>query len=181
MPVAPVGEPRLKSLTNLTHLAIGKLLSPFALAGGIKVKSYDTEASYYKKFVGAELVLRRDDGELCLKVSGALVKGDTPVLIFEGYPSPEAVAKLTGYELWIERGHLRPLAKGEFYLTDLMGVDVMWQGQSLGKIVNYFETGQLVLEVDCGDKMVLVPFVEHYFGDPNFTTRQLELLNNDLF
>lgn len=145
------------------------------------MKSYSTEASYYKNFVGSELVLRRNEEELYLKVSSALVKGDNPVLIFEGYPSPEAVAKLTGYELWIERGRLRPLEKNEFYLADLMGMDVLWQGKSLGKIASYLEAGQLILEVDCGDRMVLVPFVSHYFGEPNFTTKQVELLNNDLF
>lgn len=92
---------------------------------------------------------------------------------FEGVGQREAAAALTNHRLFIEREDLPALAEGEFYLTDLVGLEVRLPGpdgaagERLGVVAGFFETkahGVCVIRRD-GGKEVLVPFLDHVVLD----------------
>ncbi|MEC9342574.1 MAG: ribosome maturation factor RimM [Pseudomonadota bacterium] len=126
------------------RILVGKFGAPHGVRGEIRLKSFteDPEA-----IAGYE-TLATEDGEpveiLSLRPQGAML-----VARLKGSESREAAEKLTNLELFIERSELpAPEDEDEFYLADLIGLDVVEAGESIGKVaaVQDFGAGD-ILEV----------------------------------
>jgi len=79
---------------------------------------------------------------------------------FEDITTPEEVKKLTNGLIAIPIQDLLPLEEGEFYWTDLEGLQVLTKdGQDLGKVMEIMETGANDVLVVQGDKERLIPYL----------------------
>ena len=64
------------------------------------------------------------------------------LIALEGYESREAVSHLRNYELFVSAADRPPLPDGEFYLHQIIGLQVVSdQGQELGRVAEWIETG----------------------------------------
>jgi 16S rRNA processing protein RimM len=162
-------------------LATGRLLSPFGLKGALKVKSFSGEVEHFAALVGLVVQLKaKGRPDLPLKVVGSDVKGVTPLLIFDGYSSPEKAKLLTGYDVYVDRQQSAPLASNEYYLADLMGAQLVYKGQSLGVVCGYIEAATLLLEVKLlAGKNVYIPFTNYFIGKIGSKGQVIELLNDE--
>jgi 16S rRNA processing protein RimM len=168
----------LKSSTDF--IATGKLLAPFGIKGGMRVKSFSGEVEHFKKLVGYTVRLRRNNSEFFVSVTAVEIKGTMPVLYFKDYPTPEHVKELSGSEIWVERHMAVPLAKDEYYVADLIGCGLIFAGQQIGSIVSYIETNNLLLEVKLADgRLRYVPFIRHFIGTVNLHDKTIELLTDE--
>ncbi len=109
------------------------------------------------------LVVFAGDRELTLRDVVYLPK--TIEVSFEGLSTPEAVRELTNLELFIDRDDLPALEEGEYYLSELIGLQARDEsGTPVGVIKGLIESGpQTLLEVkpDVGSAE-LVPAAEHF-------------------
>ncbi|NIZ46472.1 ribosome maturation factor RimM [Entomospira nematocerorum] len=168
-------------INKLTHLAVGKIYSSFALKGGVKVKPYSDDLSHFRSFKGKVITLLRHDTIKELTVLNTEVKGEWPILFFEGYTTPEiAQSDLKGGEIYVPRHLASPLKKDEFYLGDLIGLNIYYKGNSIGICTSYFEAAHIIIEVQQQDRTVYFPFIKEYFEAPNFINNQVELIKGDL-
>lgn len=82
----------------------------------------------------------------------------------EGFPEREAVARLTNVEIAIHKDQLAPLAPGEYYWHQLVGMNVVnEQGQSFGTVVEVMPTGSNDVLVIQGEKKYLIPYLPGQF------------------
>ena len=98
---------------------------------------------------------------------------------FSGIKSPEAAKVLKGAEVIVDRKYAAPLQKGEFYVEDLKGLEVVTAaGEPLGRISDMVEGGGGdLLEVKLpGGKTRLAPFRNEFFGDVNLEEGKITLL-----
>lgn len=162
-------------------LAIGKLTKPFGLAGGIKAKSFSGENDHFLRLSGLSVQLQMHNHIIPAGVKLVEMKGDIIVMFFHGYPSPEDVAKIRGYEIWVPRHLAAPLQEGEFYMSDLIDCTLEYQGISVGRVVNFFESAQMVLEVlpESG-KPFYIPFSSVFIGEVDLQNKRLQLLDGRL-
>jgi 16S rRNA processing protein RimM len=121
------------------HLQLGYVAGPHGVLGGLKVKLFNADSTAID--VGVALVLRLPDGPARnFVVSRVAVAPGTGVLRvwFEGVDGREAAEALRGHELWIDRAQLPALADDEYYLADLVGLEVVRERdgvcESLGRI-----------------------------------------------
>jgi 16S rRNA processing protein RimM len=93
-----------------------------------------------------------------------------------GIDSREAALKLKGSEVAVRRESLPEPEKGKYYLTDLMGLEVVnGQGQMLGVVKRIFSNGaQDVLEVD-GDRTRLLPWVAAIVKEVDLQARRVRV------
>ena len=98
---------------------------------------------------------------------------------FTGIDSPEAAALLKGAEIIAERKFAAPLNEGEYYVEDLIGLEVVDKNEaSLGRITGMAEGGGGELaevELFSGEKR-FVPFRKEFFGDVNPEKGKIVLL-----
>ena len=83
---------------------------------------------------------------------------------------------LRGADISIPRDALPPVAEGEFYWADLVGLDVVnLQGEHLGQIDDLLETGANDVLVVKGDRERLLPYVDAIVLEVNLVDRMIRV------
>ncbi|MBN2804207.1 MAG: 16S rRNA processing protein RimM [Deltaproteobacteria bacterium] len=71
--------------------------------------------------------------------------------------------RITGSRLYIDKSELPPLEDGSYYIADILGLDVICNGESIGKIINSVNTGGVeVVEVSDDKREIQIPLVDVY-------------------
>jgi 16S rRNA processing protein RimM len=93
-----------------------------------------------------------------------------------GIESREAALKLRGAQVAVQRESLPEPEQGKYYLTDLVGLEVVnEQGQALGVVRRMFTNGaQEVMEV-VGDRTRLLPWVPAIVKKVDLEKKQIDV------
>ena len=122
-----------------------------------------------------------------------------------GIDSPEEVRKFNGWELVVDRKYAHPLGKNEWYIKDLIGCSLIWNGkeaaagtaltESVGTITDVLEGGAgYLLEVSLSEsctvlsddlkhtgsgkiRKVLVPLNLNYICNVNVKEKTIQLMH----
>ena len=94
-----------------------------------------------------------------------------------GIESREAALKLKGSEVSVQRETLPKPEQGTYYLTDLVGLEVVnEQGQALGVVKRMFSNGaQDVMEVVADGKTRLLPWVAVVVKEVDLPNRRVKV------
>lgn len=99
-----------------------------------------------------------------INVLSAQIHNKTIVAQIEGFPEREMVARLTNVEIAIHKNQLEPLAPGEYYWHQLIGMRVInQQGLSFGEVIEVMPTGSNDVLVVKGKKRHLIPYLPGQF------------------
>ena len=145
------------------RVVMGRVSGPYGVQGWVKVEpwseSVSTVAGYPRWW------MRRGGQWTQVVVERALVHGRHVVARLQGCADRDQAFAWRGAEVAIERSLLPAPGPGEFYWTDLVGLQVQnAAGESLGKIAELFSNGAhevlRVVEQDAdGEVERLIPFV----------------------
>ena len=136
------------------RVALAAVAGAHGVKGELRLKlfadSVDSLARHSHLFVGGREYVLRDikDG------------GKTAIARFEGISDRTAAEALRGELVEVDRSSLPPLAEGEYYHADLIGLPCMESGKPVGTVVavENFGAGDL-LEIELSDgKRSLIPF-----------------------
>lgn len=139
-------------------IALGKIAGVFGVKGWVKVFSHTEQRD---GILGYNPWLLRVAGEWKpFKVIAGQVQGKGLVAQLDGIVTREQAEALVGCAIAIPREQLQPLREGEYYWTDLKGMDVVTTGGfSFGKVDSLFETGSNDVMVVRGERERLVPWI----------------------
>ena len=137
---------------------IGKINGVFGVRGQVKVFSYteprENILSYDPWMLGSG-----ENWETHRVVSGK-TQGRGLVAQLEGCEDRDQAQLLVGKEIAIEQSQLPVPGPGEYYWSDLQGLQVITTDQTtLGIVKNLFETGSNDVLVVSGDRERLVPYI----------------------
>ena len=127
------------------HLRLGYVAGPHGVQGGSKVKLFNPASTALEP--GVAVMLKPPNGPTRTFVVSRVGASGTGTLRiwFEGVDDREAAENLRGCELWIDRSELPPLADDEYYLADLVGLEVVRERaegcDSLGRITGVTSNG----------------------------------------
>ena len=103
-----------------------------------------------------------DGSDVAVEITAAWEhKGDW-VLKFRGVDSIDAAERFRTAELWVPLASRGALGEGEFFQSDLIGCRVLDKksGARVGVVEGWQQYGgPPLMEVNCGEREVLVPFV----------------------
>lgn len=144
------------------------------IKGFVKVHPYSDD---FKKFLDLSTVtLKRKDEKKEVQIEECQLYKDCVLVHFKGYDNPEIAKTLNGFVVWIDRNQAAPLKDGENYVADLIGLDVIHDGQSAGKISGCMEGLQgLLLEIRTEDGDHFIPYIDRYFGKVDLASGTIEL------
>lgn len=128
------------------YVCVGQFAGPHGLKGGIRLKSYTEEPENIKGF--KTFYLEGDFSPISPRFSGPAKGGF--IVTLEGVSTPEDAAAFKGKKVFIQKGHLKPAGKDEFYLADLEGLIVKAEtGETLGRAAKVYDFGAgPILEID---------------------------------
>ncbi|SFX29359.1 ribosome maturation factor RimM [Marinospirillum alkaliphilum] len=122
------------------EILLGKITSIFGVKGWVKVYSYTDPMENLLKYSSWQ-VLHNGQRRNFRKLDGKR-HGKGLIARLEGIETPEAARLLAGAEILLSRSELPDLPQGEYYWSQLVGLDVYnQQGQFYGKVDYLLETG----------------------------------------
>ena len=139
-------------------MTIGRISGLFGVKGWVKVHSFTNPRDNVISF-GVWIVKSRA-GERRFEVETGRGQGAGVVAKLRGLDDREQARALIGADIVIERGELPECAPGEYYWTDLEGLEVRnLQDQVLGTVDHLIATAGHDIMVLASDPQRLVPFV----------------------
>jgi 16S rRNA processing protein RimM len=139
------------------RLTIGTILAPHGVRGEFKVRLQTDDPAHLltikRLYLGDETTPRT--------VLGARLHAGNALIRLQGISTPETVERLRGTPLRIRGTDARPLAADEYFLYQMIGLEVFDErGARLGQVTDLIETGAnnvLVIAPDDGGTDILLP------------------------
>lgn len=120
---------------------MGRVLAPFGVQGWIKARAFTAAADGLLAYK-AWWLIAPDGRRRRFSVREARLHGGALLARLEGLSEREEAASWRGATIAVPRGALPALGAGEFYLADLVGLEVVdRRGERLGRVVGVLETG----------------------------------------
>ncbi|CAK0765905.1 ribosome maturation factor RimM [Gammaproteobacteria bacterium] len=140
------------------YVTVGRIVGVFGVRGWVKVQSYtkprDNLLHYHPWFIANSGVFH----ERTLLAGQSHGKG--LVALLDGCTDPTTALPLVGCEVAVPRDAFPPPEEGEYYWTDLIGLQVVTrQGVALGRLDHLMETGANDVLVVQGERERLIPYL----------------------
>ena len=163
-------------------LKIGKVVAPQGLNGEVRIYP-DTD--FPERFLDpGKRWIRKSPKDVPTEISltrGRFIESKNLYVVkFAGVNNRRDAEAIRGHQLVVEEGDRPQLEEGEFYIMDLVGLEVYLHDQQthLGTVKNVASAGNDLLEIELLDEKatkVLVPFVEDYFPVVDLDQGRLEI------
>ena len=154
MSAEPLQIGQQKSVDLNDCVLLGKLVGVWGVKGWLKVFSYTRPRNNIGQYKQWLLVPAAPKGRArkqsvaqnimatAVKVQKCKEQGQNIVARIADIDYRDQAEGLFGLEVYIEKSQLKPLKKGEFYWSDMIGCDVInTQDQTLGTVASIMETG----------------------------------------
>jgi 16S rRNA processing protein RimM len=145
-------------------VVLGRLLAPYGVKGWLHLRTFGDDPASWKRM--PQWWLAREDGSeaqwTAATLSSLRQHGRGWVAKLNGVDTYEAAEAMKGWYVAAPRDELPATENGEYYWTDLIGLQVVnAQGEALGVVESMIETGAHdVVQVRDGEVERLLPFVE---------------------
>lgn len=139
-------------------LIIGKLGAPFGTQGWIKVNSFTEPQENIFQYKPWQFYVNGRWAVIPIKASR--VHANPLIIQLENCLTPDAARLYTGVKIGVDATALLPLPQGEYYWSQLMGLQVFTPtGIPLGTVDHLMETGSNDVLVVIGDKTHCIPYL----------------------
>jgi 16S rRNA processing protein RimM len=140
-------------------LVMGRIASPYGVKGWVRINSFTSVPDSLLDYTPWYLNQRGQWQAVELLAGKRHGKG--LVVHLKSCDDRDAAAALTGTDIGVYRSQLPPADEGEYYWSDLVGLQVInLRDQVLGVVDHLFETGANDVMVVKGEQECLVPYIQ---------------------
>lgn len=155
---------------------VGVISSTHGIRGEVKVFPTTDDIKRFRK--KTELILDTDKEEKILVVESVKFFKQFVILKFQGLDSINAIEAYKGKSLYVTRENAVPLEEGEYYIADLIGMEVYEDsGKKLGILKEVLETGANdVYEITLEDgSSLLLPAIKECILDIDINACRMQI------
>ncbi|NLP00744.1 MAG: 16S rRNA processing protein RimM [Clostridiaceae bacterium] len=139
------------------YLAVGKVVNTHGIKGELKVIPITSDISRfdYLLFVTANYGGTFKE----FRVIGCRIHKGFVLIRLKGIDTMSDAEKLKGQELFVHRKHAVELEEDEYFICDLIGIDVYEEDKLLGQLTDVLETGSndVYIVQDSNMREILIP------------------------
>ena len=122
------------------YLKAGTITQPFGIKGDTKVYPHTDDPAIFKKI--KKVFMEKSGSYEEYEIESVRMVLPLVILKFKGIDSPEDIRAYRQRDIYILREDASPLAEGEYYFADIIGLDVVDDtGINRGKITDILQTG----------------------------------------
>lgn len=151
---------------NNELVLVGKIIGVFGIKGELKVYSEsDFIETRFKK--GAIIILKNKKTSKEVTVSSMRIHKKTILITIDNLFYINKVEEYVGYEIYANKEDDLDLEEDEYYLDDLVGLDVYDEVNNyIGTLDDFIEVPQgYIMEIKNKGKKTLIPFVDEHIID----------------
>ena len=156
------------------YLEIGQIVNTFGIKGMVKVKPFTNNIKRFDDLKNVYIKNRKEKKEYQLE---EVKYHKNMVLIkFKGIETPEDANLLRESYLLIDRSKEEPLEDGNYYIVDMIGIEVYSdKGELLGNLEDIFNTGSNDIYVvkDNQGKQILLPAISEVIKQIDIEKRKI--------
>jgi len=141
-------------------IALGVIRKPHGVRGEASVEPWTNDARRFEEVKRVTLVSPDEARTREATIASVRLHGGRALVAFDGIDSPEAVRELANWTIEIPESEARTLDAGEYFLHDLVGMQLVdAQGKPRGEVIDAYEGGGgVLLNVRHGGAEFEVPF-----------------------
>ena len=155
-------------------LQVVVISSTHGVRGEVKVFPTTDDVKRFKKL--KKVILDTGKEQLPLEIEGVKFFKQFVILKFRGIDNINDIEKYKGKRLLVDREHAVKLKKDEYFIADMIGMDVFTEdGELFGALKDVMETGAndvYIIEMSDG-KEVLVPAIKQCILDVDIENRKV--------
>jgi 16S rRNA processing protein RimM len=141
------------------HISVGKVSGVFGVKGWVKVFSFTDPRENILTY--SPWLLKKGDQTKTVNVVDGQSQSKTIVAQLSGIDDRDQAAGLMGWDIFISRDQLPTAAKGEYYWSELIGLNVETiDGIQLGVVDSLLETGANDVIIIQGERERVIPFLQ---------------------
>jgi 16S rRNA processing protein RimM len=146
-------------LSEQQHINVGKISGVFGIKGWVKVFSFTDPRENILTY--SPWLLKKGDQTKAINVVDGQLQGKTIVAQLSDINDRDFAASLIGWDIFITREQLPKAAKGEYYWSQLVGLNVETvDGVQLGVVDGLLETGANDVLIVQGERERAIPFLQ---------------------
>ena len=163
---------QVQGAATIGRICVGAIAGAHGIRGSVQIKPFTELAEDVAAYgaVSDECGTRRFD----IRIEG--FKSGMVIAALDGVADRSAAEALKGLRLYVSKEALPRLDDDEFYHADLLGLEVMQDGDKIGTVRSIMMVGAGdVLEIDCGTgkESLLVPFTRSAVPEIDIETGRL--------
>jgi 16S rRNA processing protein RimM len=141
------------------NISVGKISGVFGVKGWVKVFSFTDPRENILTY--SPWLLQKGDQIKTVNVVDGQLQGKTIVAQLAGIDDRDQAESLMGWDIFITQDQLPKAAKGEYYWSDLIGLQVETiDGVQLGAVDSLLETGANDVIIVQGERERVIPFLQ---------------------
>lgn len=154
---------------------IGVITSTHGLKGEVKVFPTTDDVNRFKKL--KKCILKTPKGDIEVEKNSCKFFKNMVILSFKEFKDINEVEKYKNCELYVTRDNAVPLDEDEYYIADVIGMEVYEEESRLGVLADVMQTGANdVFVVDLGDKKeLLIPVIKDCVLDIDYETKRINV------
>ena len=146
-------------MSKQQQINIGRISGVFGVKGWVKVFSFTDNRGGILNY--SPWLLKKDNETRLLDVIDGKLQGRAVVAQLDGVNDRDQAASLIGWDIFITPEQLPKAAKGEYYWSDLIGLNVETNvGVQLGVVESLMETGANDVVIVKGERERVIPFLQ---------------------
>lgn len=158
----------------MQYLEVGQIVNTFGIKGQVKVVPFTNDIERFDELKKVYIVNRKTRKEV--EIENVKYHKNMVLLKFKGLDKIEDVEIYKNCYLEIDRKDGKPLEEGEYYIIDLIGLDVYTdEGTHLGKVDDIYNTGSndiYVVKDELG-KQILLPYIDEVIKEINLESHKI--------
>jgi 16S rRNA processing protein RimM len=141
-------------------IALGVIRKPHGVRGEASVEPWTNDAQRFEELKRVTLVSPDEATTREATIASVRLHGGRALIAFDGIETPEAVRELANWTIEIPDEEARTLDAGEYFLHDLVGMQLVdANGTPRGEVIDAYEGGGgVLLNVRHGGAEFEVPF-----------------------
>lgn len=146
-------------MSRQQHINVGRISGVFGVKGWVKVFSFTDARENILNY--SPWLLKKDKETRLVDVIDGNLQGKAVVARLDGVNDRDQAASLMGWDIFITPDQLPKAANGEYYWSDLIGLNVETNlGVQLGIVDSLLETGANDVLIVKGERERVIPFLQ---------------------
>ena len=156
------------------RLEVGQIVNTFGIKGFVKIYPYVDDISRFDDLKYVYVKNKKFENEL--QIEEVKYQKNMVLVKFKGIETVEQAEKLKNSILEINRKDAIPLEEGQYFIADLLGLDVFLDtGEKLGILEDIYNTGSsdiYVVKNELG-KQFLLPYIDEVIKEINLEKERI--------
>lgn len=154
---------------------IGVITSTHGLKGEVKVFPTTDDINRFKKL--KKCVIKTPKGDLEVEKTTCKFFKNMVILSFKEFKDINEVEKYKNCDIYVSREDAVPLMEDEYYIADVLGMDVYEEDKLLGQLVDVMQTGAndvFVVKLT-NEKELLIPVIKECVLDIDYDNEKINV------